>query len=138
MLCRLASTSSGVPHSVVNHYPSPPRHPVASLSLPALSFWKNAPELEQGERHPLLLQSCQECLAFPDRQAYILFAMLFVKKFLFFFFSLLSKEKTASEQVNHEKCPGTRDTDLHELQEALLKIVFHKKGSQNRQLHSAI
>lgn len=66
MLCRLASASSSMLHSVVNHYPSPPLHPRASLSLPALRVWsgffRGSPEMELRER-PLLPPSRQECLA---------------------------------------------------------------------------
>lgn len=57
MLCRLASASSGMLHSVVNHCPSPPLDPGASLSLPDLrtqsSVFSGSSESELREKKPL-------------------------------------------------------------------------------------
>lgn len=99
MSCRLASASSSMLHSVVNHYPSPPLHPGASLSLPAprasSSVLSGSPELELRERYIhrcfSLVKTSQTCSYVPCLQCCLFNT----------FFSL----KTVPKQVSQEKCP---------------------------------
>lgn len=101
MSCRLASASSSMLHSVVNHYPSPPLHPGASLSLPAprasSSVSSGSPELERGERYIHCcfspVKTSQTCSYVPRLQCCL------------FNTSFFSPLKTAPKQVSQEKCP---------------------------------
>ena len=115
MSCRLASASSVMLHSVVNHCPSPPFYLGASLSLPALKGLKlsfcGRPEPES--RDAASVPSGMSCL-FPVCNDFCL-------DFLFFFL----KSDTVPQQASQGKCYA----DVHEWQGGLLKTVFHKKGT---------
>lgn len=119
MPCCMATASSDILHSAVNHLSRSPLNPGASLFLPTLRTWNLVFSGSSGENTTLLHQSCQECRAgVPDMQLCSPSTTCFM---------LFLNNKQCQNRHPRRNAPGKCDTDEHEWRGRLLKTLLYKK-----------
>lgn len=122
MSCRLASASSGMLHSVVNHCPSPPLYPGGlplslSAGLKALFLVGTESELRDIQYFTTSLLSGMLCQTFSYVFIYI--------------YILLSEDRNNAEEFKARKkeARGKCDSNVREWHGRLLKTFFYRKGT---------
>lgn len=125
MSCRLASASSGMLHSVVNHCPSPPLYPGGlplslSAGLKALFLVGTESELRDIQYFTTSLLSGMLCQTF----SYVFWII-----YIYIYITFRRQKQCRRIQGKKKEVRGKCDSNVREWHGGLLKTFFYRKGT---------